>query len=121
MLGALVTITIIVPFYYYHDHAPLLPVGWDWLWLLILSLVCTVWAFVLQLDSLKYISAFTLNLSYNLEPVYGIILAFILFKENEQLSWRFYLGVLLIVLSVVLQMVRVYRQKKLTSEKLLAK
>jgi len=112
MLGALLTITALVPLYWYHDHVSLMPIGWDWLWLLVLSLICTVWAFVLQLDSLKYISAFTLNLSYNLEPVYGIMLAFILFKENEQLSWRFYIGVLLIVLSVVLQMRRVYKRKK---------
>ena len=112
MLGAFAMLSCVLPFYLRFGNAGFLPVGWDWLWLCILSIVCTVWAFILQLQSLKFISAFTLNLSYNLEPVYGIILAFIFFKENEQLSSKFYIGVLLILLSIVLQMWRVWKQRK---------
>lgn len=112
MTGALIVMSCIVPFYGVSFSDGLMPVGWDWLWLCILAVVCTVWAFILQLQSLKHISAFTLNLSYNLEPVYGIILAFVFFQENEQLSPQFYIGVLLILLSIGLQMWRVWKGRK---------
>ena len=84
----------------------------DWGWLLVLAIFCTVISFDLQLNALKKISAFTANLTYNLEPVYGIILAFLIFHENEQLHGQFYLGLSLIVLAIVLQMVRVLKQSK---------
>ncbi|HMW26615.1 MAG TPA: DMT family transporter, partial [Ferruginibacter sp.] len=86
------------------------PTATDWLWLFVLAWLCTVLSFDLQLNALKKVSAFTANLTYNLEPVYGIILAFIFFKENENLHREFYLGVLLILLAVVLQMWRISRQ-----------
>ncbi len=87
----------------------LIPHGLDWLWLLLLSLCCTVWAQSLALNALKKLSSFTVTLSVNLEPVYGIILAFIFYNENKQLSWGFYAGVGLILLSVALQMIRLLR------------
>jgi len=87
----------------------LIPQGMDWLWLLILSLCCTVWAQSLALNALKYLSSFTVTLSVNLEPVYGIMLAFLFYNENKQLSWGFYAGVGLILLSVALQMFRLLR------------
>jgi drug/metabolite transporter (DMT)-like permease len=68
--------------------------------------LCTVLSFNLQLNALKKLTAFTTNLTYNLEPVYGIILAFIFFKENKYLNTSFYVGVGFIVMAVVLQMVR---------------
>jgi drug/metabolite transporter (DMT)-like permease len=89
-----------------------MPTGTDWFWLLVLAWLCTVLSFDLQLNALKKISAFTANLTYNLEPVYGIILAFIFFKENENLNRAFYFGVGLILLAVVLQMMRIRRQYK---------
>jgi drug/metabolite transporter (DMT)-like permease len=73
-----------------------------------LSWVCTVFTFILALNALKKISPFTSNLAYNLEPIYGIILAFIFFHENKYLSAGFYYGVGLILLAVILQMWRVY-------------
>ena len=62
------------------------------------------------LTLLKKLSAFTTNLTYNLEPVYGIILAFIFFKENEYLNTSFYVGVLFILLAVILQMIRLKKK-----------
>ncbi len=82
----------------------------DWGWLMVLSLLCTVLGLDLMLQALKKVSAFTQNLTLNLEPVYGILLAFILFHENEQLTGSFYLGISLITLSVVLQMFRLRRE-----------
>lgn len=81
----------------------------DWLWLIILSLCCTVWAQSLALTALKKLSSFTVTLSVNLEPVYGILLAFLFYKENRQLHNGFYLGMGLILLSVVLQTIRLLR------------
>lgn len=52
---------------------------------------------------LKKLSAFTVNLSYNLEPVYSIVIAFIIFGEGRELNFSFYLGIALILVSVALQ------------------
>ena len=106
--GGLIALTLLVPLYLYQFPATYyLPTTSDWLWLLVLAWFCTVLSFDLQLNALKKISAFTANLMYNLEPVYGIILAFIFFKENKELDQHFYIGVGLIFLAVVLQMMRV--------------
>jgi drug/metabolite transporter (DMT)-like permease len=105
-----ILITLLLPLQlFYYPSTEILPQGYDWLWLIILSLCCTVWAQSLALSALKHISSFTATLSVNIEPVYGIILAFICFNENNELNWGFYLGMGLICLSVVLQMIRVLR------------
>jgi len=111
--GGLLALTVLVPFYLMQFPAVYyIPTITDWIWLLVLAWLCTVLSFDLQLNALKKISAFTANLTYNLEPVYGIILAFIFFKENENLNHAFYLGVALILLAVILQMFRIRRQYK---------
>jgi drug/metabolite transporter (DMT)-like permease len=84
----------------------------DWAWLSILAIACTVWANHLMLSSLKQISAFTLNVTLNLEPVYGILIAFFFFKEQKQLGSSFYFGISLIAVSVIIQMFRVVQQNK---------
>jgi len=109
--GGLIVLTLLVPLYLMQFPAAYyLPTATDWIWLLVLAWLCTVLSFDLQLNALKKISAFTANLTYNLEPVYGIIMAFIFFKENEELNSQFYVGVGLILLAVVLQMCRIYIQ-----------
>ncbi len=107
--GGLVALSVLVPFYLFQFPAAYyLPTGEDWLWLIILACFCTVLSFDLQLNALKKISPFTANIAYNMEPVYGIILAFLIFRENKLLDGHFYLGVALILLSVVLQTGRVW-------------
>ena len=66
--------------------------------------------------ALKALSAFTVNLSYNLEPIYTIILAFIFFSEGRELNASFYIGISLIILSVALQTIRSIRNKKLKKD-----
>jgi drug/metabolite transporter (DMT)-like permease len=111
--GGLLALSFLVPLYVLQFPAAYyLPLATDWLWLLLLAWLCTVLSFHLQLQALKKISAFTSNLSYNLEPVYGIIMAFIFFKENKALNVQFYIGLGLILMAVVLQMLRVYGQSK---------
>ncbi|MCC7525263.1 MAG: DMT family transporter [Chitinophagaceae bacterium] len=111
--GALLVLTLGMPFYLSHfpgDH--FLPTTSDLLWLLVLSWLCTVLAFNLSLQALRKISPFAINLSYNLEPIYGILLAFIVYQENQYLSSGFFVGVALILLTVVLQTIRLYKRRR---------
>ncbi|BFG69852.1 DMT family transporter [Sediminibacterium sp. KACHI17] len=109
--GGLLILTLLMPIYlHYYPVETIFPSLSDWFWLLILSWLCTVLAMDLMLQALKKVSAFTQNLSLNLEPVYGILLAFILFQENEKLNTSFYAGVALITVSVLFQMIRVIRK-----------
>jgi drug/metabolite transporter (DMT)-like permease len=114
MAGGFIALCFILPFYFrFFPPEYFLPTLSDWMWLLVLAWICTVFAFILSLNALKKISAFTVNLSYNLEPVYSIILAFIIFNENKFLSTGFYLGFSLILLAIILQMKRVWNERKL--------
>ncbi len=78
----------------------LVPSQYDILYLLLLGIVCTAFAFTIQVDVMKQLSAFMVALTINLEPIYGIILAFIIFHEQEMLSTGFYLGTAVILISV---------------------
>lgn len=73
----------------------------DYLWLFVLSSVCTAYAFIVSVDLLKKLSAFTVMLTINLEPIYAIVLALILFPEKEKMTQNFYFGAALILLTVV--------------------
>lgn len=113
LTGGWISLSLILPFYFQLFPAgQWLPGTSDWGWLLVLSWFCSVWAFQLSANALRKISAFTVNLSYNLEPVYGILLAFLIYKENQYLGKGFYFGLTLIVMAVVLQTWRVYRARK---------
>jgi drug/metabolite transporter (DMT)-like permease len=115
--GGLLALTVLVPVYLLLFPANYyMPTATDWLLLVVLAWLCTVISFELQLSALQKVSAFTASLTYNLEPVYGIILAFIFFRENENLKPAFYLGVALILLAVVLQMLRIRRHYKRSPE-----
>ncbi len=72
----------------------------DWLWLLILAWICTAYAFLGIVQLLKRLSAYSVSLAINLEPVYGIILAFMIFGESEKMDIGFYIGAVIILLSV---------------------
>lgn len=74
----------------------------DWVYLIILALLCTTLAQVLTLKSLHHLSAFAVNLVINLEPVYGILMAIFILNDHKELSPLFYLGGGIILLSVML-------------------
>jgi drug/metabolite transporter (DMT)-like permease len=108
-----VGLTLLLPGYLYFFPQPLsLPSVTDLSYLLILAWACTVCMYMLLMNALTKISPFTVNLSFNLEPVYSIIIAFMLFQENRELTSAFYIGLACIILSVVLQMMRVGRTLK---------
>lgn len=101
MSGGWLFVSAILPFILHFDEeVAFIPVGWDWLYLILLALVCTTLAYVLSLRALKHLSAFASMLTYNLEPVYGILIAY--FFLNEKLSAGFYLGGLIILGAVFL-------------------
>lgn len=73
----------------------------DYLWLLFLGIVCTSFAFLVAIDLTKILGAFTVSLCINLEPVYTMLLAIIILKENKVLGLQFYLGAFIIVLVLI--------------------
>jgi len=77
-----------------------LPTSMDWLWLFVLGIVCTSYAFVVSVDVMKVVSAYTVSLAINMEPIYGIILASLVFKESEYMSVGFYAGTIIIIVAV---------------------
>jgi drug/metabolite transporter (DMT)-like permease len=92
----------LLPIYFQIDtEAQFLPPSVsDWIYLLILALLCTNLAFILGMRVLRHISAFAANLTINLEPVYGILLAILILKENKDLTPSFYFGALVIMLAI---------------------
>jgi drug/metabolite transporter (DMT)-like permease len=110
--GGFLGLTVLMPLYnYLFPSAVMVPQGFDWLWLIVLSWLCTIFTFFLSIFALKRLSAFTMNLLLTLEPVYGIILAFVIYNESKDLSNYFYIGFGLILLAVVLQMRRLTRRE----------
>lgn len=99
--SATLFLTILLPFYFFQTpEAAFLPKGMDWGYLIVLALVCTTFAYSLSLKAYNHLTAFAVNLSVNLEPVYGIFLAWILLGEHKELSPNFYWGVGLILVTV---------------------
>jgi drug/metabolite transporter (DMT)-like permease len=75
--------------------------GSDWGYLLILASICTAYAFIASVKVMRFISPYTVLLTVNLEPVYGILLAFAIFGDSEKMNGLFYAGAVLILLTVV--------------------
>ncbi len=110
--GAITLIPVLVIYCYLFPSLTLLPSLQDFGYLMILVVFCTVILYLLQTQVLRQLSAFTVNLSLNLEPVYTIILAILMYKEDRELSPAFYTGLGLIMLSVMLQMFIVIRTNR---------
>lgn len=112
LTGGFFTLSLLLPFYvYFFPSLAFIPTWQDLGWLLILSLFCTVLAFNLSAAALRNISSFTVNLTFTLEPVYGILLAFLVFKEYKEMQNGVYLGITIIFLSVFLQNLMVWKAK----------
>lgn len=116
MMGACMSTLLLLsfmPFFFPEIDILWMPVAWDWVALLVLALVCTVYAYSASIELMRKFSAFTVNLTVNLEPVYGIILAFFIFGDNEKMTLGFYLGTLIILASVLIYpMINRYYQRK---------
>ena len=80
----------------------LIPKGNDIIYIIILAVVCTSLAYLISVEIMRKIKPFTMNISVNLEPIYAIILAIIIFKDQEIMSIGFYIGALIIIISIFL-------------------
>jgi drug/metabolite transporter (DMT)-like permease len=110
--GGFLGLTLLLPlFQLLFPERWAVPAGWDIVWLLVLSWVCTILTFFLYITALRKVSAFTFNLTLTLEPIYGIILAFLIYYENRMFSHWFYVGFALIALAVVFHMWRLLKPK----------
>ena len=104
-------LTLLLPFYMMiHTENSFSPTTTDFLYLVILSLVCTVLTWILSLQALRKVSAYTMGLALNLEPVYGIILAVLFAGEGKLMNGGFLTGAGIIMLTVVLHMLYKKRQ-----------
>ncbi|MEZ4721528.1 MAG: DMT family transporter [Flavobacteriales bacterium] len=95
LIGGLIGLTIYL--YFLGGAGIEIPIGIDWAWLAILGLVCTSFAFVISIEVMKTLSPFTVSISINMEPIYAIIFALIIFKEEEYMSPMFYIGAALVM------------------------
>lgn len=101
LAGGVAVCSLALPFMFWQNpDTPMLPTKADWGWLLVLAWVCTLLPYYLTLLALRHISAFATNLTINLEPVYGVLLAAVFFQEHKDLNPLFYIGVLVILLAV---------------------
>jgi drug/metabolite transporter (DMT)-like permease len=113
MSAGFLFLSLLAPFFLMLEpDAELLPQGLDYLWIFLLSYCCTVWGQNLAMSALKKLSPFTITLSVNVEPIYGVLLAFLIYQENKQLGLGFYLGMTLIFISLALQVGTVMRRSR---------
>jgi drug/metabolite transporter (DMT)-like permease len=79
----------------------LIPIS-DIKWLLILGTLCTAFAFIVSIEVMKKISPYTVTISVNLEPIYSIILALLIWPESETMSFGFYMGTIIVIATIFL-------------------
>lgn len=105
MIGAFIFSAIFLPFYQQTlaiDNTLLLvPTAMDWFYIAVLSLVCSVYAYSAGIELLKRLSVFFVQLTSNLEPLYGIIMALFIFGESEKMQFEFYVGAAIIISTII--------------------
>lgn len=84
----------------------------DWIWISVLATVCTAYAFVVSVSVMKQLNPFTVVLSINMEPIYGIILAYMIFGEQEKMTGSFYIGAAIIISTVFVNAIVQRRERK---------
>ena len=90
--------------------------SYDYLYVFILGSICTAYAFIASVHILKFLSPYTLVLTYNLEPVYGILLAIFIFPETEKMEFSFYIGTLIIISTIIINSIlKIKNTKKVSS------
>jgi drug/metabolite transporter (DMT)-like permease len=106
MMGAFISIGIFFPLYQYtwaeNNQLQLIPTWSDWLYIALLAGVCSIYAYTVAVELMKRISVFMLQLTLNLEPLYGIVMAVMIFKDKEKMNLNFYIGTAIIVSAVVI-------------------
>ncbi|MBX2915614.1 MAG: DMT family transporter [Cyclobacteriaceae bacterium] len=105
MLGACLLILIFMPLYIQLpmvDQLNLVPATSDWFYIAIMAWACSVYAFSASINLSKKISVFMIQLALNLEPLYGIVLALLVFGQQEVMNWQFYVGTAIVLSAVII-------------------
>lgn len=104
MTGAFIGTTFFLVIYWLFDETRYFlswPQHTDWIYLGVLSLVCTIYAYNLSLQLMKRLSVFFMQLTLNLEPIYGILLALLVFGDSERMNFAFYAGAIIVLCAVM--------------------
>lgn len=103
MTGAFVGTLLFIPLFKMYDTntSLVVPGFMDWVYLFILSSVCTVYAYSVATELMRRFSVFFIQLSVNLEPIYGFILALLVFGEREKMQGHFYVGTAIILVAII--------------------
>lgn len=105
MIGAFLFTAAFLPIYQQYgaidNTLHLSPTWLDWFYIALLAIVCSVYAYSLSVELMKRISVFVIQLSLNLEPVYGIIMAIFILDESQYLNASFYVGTMVILIAVI--------------------
>lgn len=105
MIGACMSTVLFFPFYQMfwaeNNQLQLSPTWLDWFYISILAIACSVYAYSVSVELMRRLSVFFVQLTFSLEPVYGILMALILFGDKERMDPGFYIGSLIIVSSVI--------------------
>ncbi len=110
LFGAFLFSLILIIGLHFYEPQTIIPQKLDFVYLGILAILCTVLPYLVLIKLLRKLSAFSVNLVFNMEPIYGIFLAWIIFGKAEKMTTGFYAGAALIVLSLVLNFI--WTQKK---------
>ncbi|MCR9063251.1 MAG: DMT family transporter [Cytophagales bacterium] len=102
LLGAFVVSLALLPVFSEGSLLKTLPSVSDRAYIFILALICTVLPYLVVVNLLKRFTAFTVNLAVNMEPIYGMIMAWLVFGESEKMDWRFYVGAIIILSTLIL-------------------
>jgi drug/metabolite transporter (DMT)-like permease len=113
MLGGLLGLSLFMLFAGGFNAAEMLLVGNDWLYLLVLAVICTAYPFIASIRLMKHLSPYTFVLTINMEPIYGIILAFFIFGESERMTGQFYAGTCIIIGTLFINSWLKYRRLKM--------
>lgn len=100
LLGGVVMITPFIIFNEEYANSFIATTSKDWIWLIVLASVCTAFPFIATAKVLRYINSFTVVLAINLEPVYTIIFAYLIFGDAEKMNYQFYIGTAVILFTL---------------------
>lgn len=100
MIGGVLTLSLVLPFILPDIQSFPIPTGLDLILLIVLATICTAYTFIAVVKIMKTVSAFTVVLTINFEPIYGIVMAYFIFGESEAMSPKFYIGTVIIVSTV---------------------
>jgi drug/metabolite transporter (DMT)-like permease len=102
LLGAFIILSVYLSISTAGDLSQLAITLSDLQWLIILGVLCTAVAFIVSVEVMKKISPYTVTISVNLEPIYSIVLALLIWPESETMSYGFYMGTIIVIVTIFL-------------------